>query len=112
MIKKQILTTKEEKESVLKFKKELTKDAEYIGENGDMCCFAISAESALKKFKRKWRDDVGEYDVPEMTVDDVGIGWLWLVDKYNQEEVDRFDESEWFVDCRNESDFEVFVYSN
>lgn len=112
MIKKQILQTKDEKDLFKKIKKELTKEAEYIGEDGDMCCIAKSPEAALRKFKKRWKDDVGPYDMPEFSLDDIGGGWLWLVDKTNNEEAERFEDSDWFIDYRNTSDCQVFVLNS
>jgi hypothetical protein len=86
------------------------RDGTYIGEDGDMVCFAKSSEKALKIFKRRWITDVGDDGIPpEMTTE--FIGRLYLL-KADDEHRKKFGEPdlEWYVSATDWSPVMVYVY--
>lgn len=95
--------------------KDLRKEAEYIGEDGDMVCQATTERGALIKFKRRIREDCGDLDAEEVEMQYVGVGWLRLphsVEEENQGDdppvawLVSFEKPHENIPCR-----EVYVYA-
>lgn len=57
---------------------ELTHEAEYMGEDGNMVTVSETPNGALIKFKRKVREDCGSIDADEMKVEHVTHGVMAL----------------------------------
>jgi hypothetical protein len=87
---------------------ELRKEANYIGEDGDMVCVADNEEEALWKFKKRALEDEPKLDyLDSFNLENIGIGWLLLAEE--QEKTSY--ETNWKVDYSGDkrSDFEVYV---
>lgn len=100
------------KEDIKKLKgymKELRHEAVWIGEDGGAACVAKTKEAAMRKFRALMRNDVGDIEAKEMSIDDVGIGWLHLPSADDKDEWG--DEYMWFINHTKESPFEVWVYN-
>ena len=79
--------------------KDLSEQAEYIGEDGDMVANAKNEEEALEMFKRRWVEDCGEEDwndfIGEVNIEEaIGIAWVHLASKKFSRE---HDDCEWYV---------------
>ena len=93
---------------IQKIIKDLRPEAFYIGEDGDMACFANTELGAFRKFKKRIREDCGESDTEEMSRENIGIGWIRLPTKEEKEEYG--DECDWFVTYEKESEYQVWAY--
>lgn len=113
MIAKKIFYTHEHKESMKRFRKELIIEAQYIGEEGDMVCVALSAKGALKKFQRLTQETLGDIESKELTIDGIGHGWMFLVEKDDKNLSGDIQDCEWYVNYSGSqrSDYPVWVYS-
>jgi len=88
-------------------------EVQYIGEDGNMVCVADNKEDALKLFRKRMIDDVGEPEADEIKIDDIGVGYLFLVNKDNPaHERMVAEDCTWYVSWSDKevSDYEVFVY--
>ncbi len=103
----------EDKEKMDSFYDDLKSDAQYVGEDGDMVVRATSERGAFIKFKRRLKEDVGEIEASELSIDNVGICYMHLTDPTNPEHR-HLEDSEWFVNIgdRVKSDYKLFYYSN
>lgn len=88
-------------------------EAQYIGEDGGMVVDGrFSALGAWRKMIKRLREDCGEEEVTDfkqaVTPDELGRGWLHLVNPENQ---DKFEsDTEWYVSIKDESPYEVWTY--
>lgn len=101
-----------EKKKIDEIFKRLFKEADYVGEDGNMVCASTSERGAMIKFRRRVREDVGEIDADEMVVDSMGFGYLLLVDEKNENHQHMVGESEWYINWGGTevSDYKVYVY--
>jgi hypothetical protein len=89
--------------------KELQKEAFYIGEEGDIACFAKTKLGAWRKFRARVRKDCGEgWTLDEMEKSNICIGWFRLPTKEDKEEWG--DDCDYIVSYREKSPYEVWVY--
>lgn len=108
MIVSIIHNSKEEKEKLRKISKQLAHEAQYIGEEGDMCCMAKNEKLAFQKFRKLENETSGEGKSIEF--EKVGYGWLYLPreeDKYMHGE-----DTEFYVSYSDKltTDVRVWVY--
>jgi hypothetical protein len=87
------------------------KEAQYIGEDGNMAVNTPTKRGAWIKFRQRWREDIGDHEAQELTEEYIGTAWLHLVSELPKDEQERFEDAEWYVDYRNPSPYEVWVYS-
>jgi len=92
------------------------KTPQYIGEEGDMAVNCKTQLGAFIKFKQQVREDCGESsEVEEMTMDNIGIGWVFIVtDEMKKEDCeDRFEEdTEYYVSYKEKSPYQVWTYTS
>ena len=96
-------------------KKELA-EAQWIGEDGNMACISSTPKGALRKFKRRTHEDVGLFEADELTIENVGLGWLHLASELTEAEKEKnseLAECEWYVSYSKDdtSPYQVYVYS-
>lgn len=111
---KKTIYSGEEKEKIEKIFEEMLTEVNYVGEDGCMVCRAATEEEALAKFIKQVKEDTGhDEDTEGMTIENIGIGFLFLVDPENEKHQHMINESEWYVHWSGKefSDYEVFVYS-
>lgn len=88
------------------------KEAICLGEEGDMMtCAAKTERGAWIKFRQRMRDDVGEEEAKEIKLENVGIGWLHLMDDKDREEMGVEEDNEWFVSTTKKTLYQVWVYT-
>jgi len=98
-----------DKQKIKQVLKSLRSEATWIGEDGAMACVSKTEQSAFKKFKALMSECVGDYEASELKIDDIGIGWLFLVTNENKDDFES--DTEWYVDYVNKSPYEVWVYN-
>lgn len=91
--------------------KELSAEAQWIGEDGNAVCVSSTERGAFLKFKRLMRGDVGEIEADELKLEDVGKGYLHLATELTKEEHGEMEECEWYVDwsANAKNPYEVWV---
>lgn len=90
--------------------KDITGEATYIGEEGAMAVITKTRMGAYRKFLKRLREDMGDADFemfyPEISIEQVGIGWLHLT---TEEDKKLMDDCDWYVSYTKESPIEVWV---
>lgn len=95
-----------EKEKIKKALEEL-KQVCYLGDEGDAGIICRTSITALRKFKKKFREDVGpEEYITDMDEGDITTGWLHVCTDEELQEKDY----EWYVSYEKQSPYEVWVY--
>lgn len=90
-------------------KEYLQNEAFYIGDEGDMACFAKTELGAWRKFRARIKADCGDsYELQDLCRDNIGIGWFKLTSK---EENEKYD-SDWLVLYEEKTPYEVWIYRN
>ena len=84
---------KKEKTELLKIKEVLKelKDAQYVGEDGGMVVICPTRLGALRKFRKLMRQDVGDYEASELSIDEIGIVYIEVGHFWNNDG----DECDW-----------------
>jgi hypothetical protein len=89
--------------------KELQKEAFYIGEEGEMACFAKTEMGAQRKFRARIREDCGDsWELEELSKENIGIGWFQFATEAEKEEYGQ--DCEYFVSYKEKTPYEVWVY--
>lgn len=92
------------------------KTAQYLGEEGDMAVNCKTKLGAFRKFKQQVREDCGESsELEDMTMDNIGIGWVFVVTAEMKKEdyEDRFEEdTEYYVSYKEKSPYQVWIYTS
>ena len=103
--------TKEERAKIKQYLKELSAEAQWIGEDGNATCISSTKRGALLKFKRLMRGDVGDIEAEKLKLEDVGIGYLHLATELTEQERVEMEESEWYVSwfAPEKNPYEVWV---
>lgn len=130
---------KEERKKLADIRRQLMQQAFWIGEYGDACCVSSTAGGALIKFRRLMREDVGDFEAEEMSIENISTGWVRLAHERDADEVgcecgchtsnssdeemkkygcdickdshEPSDEYDWYVTTEKETPLTVFVYN-
>lgn len=96
---------------VLKDTMNRLKNAEWIGEDGDMVCNCKTELGAYRKFRGLMRDAEPEAAI-EMDIENVGIGFLHFATDEDRKKMGGDFDGDWYVSYTVESDYPLFCYMN
>lgn len=99
----------ENKKWLDKYYKEL-RNAEYVGEDGDMAVNCKTVLGALRKFRARVAEDVGWDESTELNEANIGRGWLHLATDEDRENYG--DDAEWYISYKKDAknDYPVWIY--
>lgn len=85
-------------------------EADYIGEDGDMVVNTEKKEDALVAFRTRLCGDVGHMEAEEIKLEDIGIGYVYLITEEEKKSGEFDSDWEWYVSYTKPNKNKVWVY--
>lgn len=84
---------------------DLSKEAQWIGEEGSAVCYAKTSEDALVMFRKILAENVSDEEAAKIGLGNIGKAWLHFPEV---EEGEPEPEDDWFVSLKAPSNFWVW----
>ena len=92
---------KEDSKKIKEIMRDLSKEATWVGEDGDAVCVAKTENAAWKKFKNLVQECIGEYEA-KMIKEEYELGGASLF-LFTEQESREHDDAEWYASTSKHS---------